>query len=92
MILSGFILTRILLGKQIDYRSFVYNRVLRIYPLYPVMLFVAAFSGGRHIDPKSYIALVSPVGNVVLPKFPHIWTIAVEFQFYFDLPISSEIF
>jgi peptidoglycan/LPS O-acetylase OafA/YrhL len=92
MVLSGFIMARIAMGKQINYRSFIYNRILRIYPLYLVMIFVAAFSGGRHVDPISFIALVLPIanlGNVVLPKFPHIWTIAVEFQFYLAFPFIA---
>ncbi|MFM0031179.1 acyltransferase [Paraburkholderia madseniana] len=95
MILSGFILTRISIGKEINYRSFVFNRVLRIYPLYIVMLFIAAFSGGRHMDFVSLLALLSPVGNlgnVILPKFPHIWTIAVEFQFYLIFPFIIGFF
>jgi peptidoglycan/LPS O-acetylase OafA/YrhL len=95
MILSGFILTRISLGQQIDYKAFIYNRVLRIYPLYLTMVFIAAFSGGRHIDPISFIALISPVGNlgnVMLPKFPHMWTISVEFQFYLIFPFVMAFF
>lgn len=89
MVLSGFILTRISVGKQIDYKSFITNRILRIYPLYLLMLLVAAYSGGRHMDILSMLALVLPIGvvaGVTLPKFPHIWTIAVEFQFYLAFP------
>lgn len=50
MVLSGFILTTICFGKEIDYRSFVFNRFLRIYPLYILFVFAAVFSGGRGVD------------------------------------------
>jgi peptidoglycan/LPS O-acetylase OafA/YrhL len=95
MVLSGFILTRIAFGKQIDYKSFIYNRILRIYPLYTLMVFIAAFSAGRHMDFVSFVALMSPMGNmgnVYLEKFPHIWTVAVEFQFYLIFPFIVRFF
>src|ERR671912_2212734 len=63
MVLSGFILTRICLHKEIDYRSFLFNRLLRIYPLYILIVFAAASSGGRSMGFGSFIALTSLMGN-----------------------------
>lgn len=90
MVLSGFILTRIAYGKEIDYRSFVYNRLLRIYPLYLTAVLVIAYSGNRNTDFLSLLQMLTPFANagaiLGASKFPHIWTIAVEFQFYLAFP------
>lgn len=89
MVLSGFILTNICLDKEVSYRSFVFNRFLRIYPLYIFVVFIAAFSGGRQVPFISFLALATFMGNmnsVILPKYPHIWTLMVEFQFYLIFP------
>jgi peptidoglycan/LPS O-acetylase OafA/YrhL len=89
MVLSGFILTRISLGKEIIYRQFLYNRLLRIYPLYVFAVAIAAYTAGRHMDFISIVSMLSTVGivaNVNLPRFQQIWTIAVEFQFYLIFP------
>ena len=95
MVLSGFIFTIICLGKEIDYKSFVFNRLLRIYPLYIFFVFVAIFSGGRRVDFTSFLALATFMGNlggVKLTKFQHIWTIMVEFQFYLIFPFIVGFF
>lgn len=90
MVLSGFILTIISFGKDIDYKKFVYNRFIRIYPLYLTMIFIAAYASNRTVDFSQLIQLISPLANIghVMgsTKFPHLWTIAVEFQFYLIFP------
>lgn len=89
MVLSGFILTRISLGKQISYGSFLYNRLVRIYPLYVFAIVVTAYTGSRNMDFLSIMSMLSTVGVVAgvnVPKFQQIWTIAVEFQFYLIFP------
>ena len=90
MVLSGFILTSICLGREMEYRGFVVNRLLRIYPLYIVAVFVAAFAFDRQMDPVSFLAMASFLGNlghVEAPHFPHLWTIMVEMQFYLLFPL-----
>lgn len=90
MVLSGFILTRISLGKEIRYGSFLYNRLLRIYPLYVFAIVAAAYTGGRHMDPLSLVSMllgIGVVGGVTLPKFGQMWTVAVECQFYLIFPL-----
>ncbi len=90
MVLSGFILTSICQGREVEYRAFVVNRLLRLYPLYIVAVFVAAFGFGREVDPISFLALAFFLGNlgeVKLPHFPHLWTIMIEFQFYLVFPL-----
>jgi peptidoglycan/LPS O-acetylase OafA/YrhL len=89
MVLSGFILSKIAIDNDISYKPFIVNRILRIYPLYILALAVAVYTGGRHMDFISIVSMLSTVGlvaNVNLPKFPQIWTIAVEFQFYLIFP------
>ncbi|WP_083743181.1 acyltransferase [Pseudomonas sp. KK4] len=90
MVLSGFILTVIASGKELDYKKFVYNRFIRIYPLYLTMIFLAAYASNRTVDFLQFLQLISPVANVGhfmgSTKFPHLWTIAVEFQFYLIFP------
>ena len=91
MVLSGFILTIIAYGKELDYRKFVYNRFIRIYPLYLTMIFIAAYASNRTVDFLQFLQLISPLANVGhfmgSIKFPHLWTIAVEFQFYLIFPL-----
>jgi peptidoglycan/LPS O-acetylase OafA/YrhL len=90
MVLSGFILTIIAFGKELDYKKFVYNRFIRIYPLYLTMIFIAAYASNRTVDFVQFLQLMSPIANVGhfmgSIKFPHLWTIAVEFQFYLIFP------
>lgn len=89
MVLSGFILTHISMGREINYRHFIYNRFLRIYPLYVFVLFVDAYSNNRAMDFFSFIQYLAPFNNLHgqhLPKFAQMWTIAVEFQFYLIFP------
>ncbi|HEV7456651.1 MAG TPA: acyltransferase [Roseococcus sp.] len=90
MVLTGFILTSICLGREVRYRAFLMNRLLRIYPLYIVAVCIAAFAFGRQVDALSFVALATFLGNlsdVKLPHFPHLWTIMVEFQFYLLFPL-----
>lgn len=90
MVLTGFILTSICLGREVQYRAFLMNRLLRIYPLYIVAVCIAAFAFGRQVDALSFVALATFLGNlsdVKLPHFPHLWTIMVEFQFYLLFPL-----
>jgi len=95
MVISGFILTQISLNREVVYRSFLFNRFLRIYPLYILFIFAEAFSGGRRVDFTSFIALATFMGNlggVATAKFPHVWTIMVEFQFYLIFPFLVRFF
>ena len=89
MVLSGFIFMHISFGKQISYKRFLYNRFVRIYPLFLFVLFIDAYSNHRSMTFLSFLQFVTPVGNLhadQLPKFGQMWTVAVEFQFYLIFP------
>lgn len=91
MVLSGFIFTYGTFGAQIRYGDFIYNRVLRIFPLF-VLIYVV----GIYAFPQSYsfVGLLQGLllqgnlpGSAYIEPFTALfWTIAVEFQFYLLFP------
>src|SRR4051812_37332167 len=91
MVLSGFILTTGSLGRDIDYKSFVRNRLLRVGPLYLLVLIAAlAFSGSRFSlmgavqTTLGFATFNGGFTGGALDKV--LWTIGVELQFYFLFP------
>jgi peptidoglycan/LPS O-acetylase OafA/YrhL/alpha-beta hydrolase superfamily lysophospholipase len=99
-VLSGYLITGILLDTRraaTYYRSFFVRRVLRIFPLYYGVLFVAfaiipwivtvpAGYGDHQIWLWTYLAnYVGPFGYDE-PAFPHFWSLCVEEQFYLVWP------
>ncbi|WP_199423602.1 acyltransferase family protein [Actinotalea solisilvae] len=91
MVLSGFIFTIGTLGKDIAYGPFLRNRVLRIYPLYLVLLFVGLTAASQQFDLMLFLRALLPlssfgpvaVGGVWGAMF---WAVAVELQFYLLFP------
>jgi peptidoglycan/LPS O-acetylase OafA/YrhL len=100
-VLSGFLITGILLDTRESpdyYRSFFVRRVLRIFPLYYGVLFVAfAIVPLLAAVPLGYgqhqIWLWTYLSNYVAPfgrsesSFPHFWSLCVEEQFYLAWPL-----
>ena len=91
MVLSGFIFTFGARGSEIGYWAFMRNRVLRIFPLYLLLLVV-----GIYVYPQNFSlgGLFQDVGFMAnLPGIMQLdpfgamfWAIAIEFQFYFVFP------
>ena len=91
MVLSGFIFTRAALGHTIRYGAFIRNRLLRIYPLFVLLLVT-----GVHAKPETFVLgpfLQTLLLGANLPgrlEVGHIsvmfWAIAVECQFYLLFP------
>lgn len=82
--ISGFIFEYLCYNKEIIYSRFIYNRVLRIFPLFLVFSLLATYISGS-FKPEDVVfnmlTLLNPTG---LPSVG--WTVAVEFQFYFIFP------
>jgi peptidoglycan/LPS O-acetylase OafA/YrhL len=104
-VLSGFLITGILLdsrGAPSYYRSFFARRVLRIFPLYYVVLAVTFIAiplvTGRQPAGYQHQAWlwtylsnwVGPLGLSVA-AFPHFWSLAVEEQFYLVWPFVVRV-
>jgi peptidoglycan/LPS O-acetylase OafA/YrhL len=88
MTLSGYLFAKLLDGKNINYASFIWNRVLRLLPLLVVVLLIVGvrdyFAGGFNI--VDYLENIAK--GLIFPTLPNgAWSITVEFHFYLLLPI-----
>ncbi|MEZ5420751.1 MAG: acyltransferase [Vicinamibacterales bacterium] len=90
MVLSGFIFTYGAFGKHLDYRAFVTNRVLRIYPLFVVVLMAGVAFYPQQFDPGRLLTSLFLFANVAPldlgPMSGMFWAISVECQFYLLFP------
>jgi peptidoglycan/LPS O-acetylase OafA/YrhL len=96
--LSGFLFMRIALvqaqhGRQIDYRAFVRNRMLRILPLYLTVFLVATSIGRDRFAPQDLLYLFAsnlghaPTSGTVVTGAA--WTISLECTFYLLFPFLA---
>jgi peptidoglycan/LPS O-acetylase OafA/YrhL len=106
-VLSGFVITRILLNNKSDenfFRSFYKRRALRIFPLYYLYLIVhfyvlpAIIGSGPNLDLGKQIPVFFYLQNMSwLTGYPsngpgHFWSLAVEEHFYLLWPLFIWIF
>lgn len=91
IVLSGFIFTYGAIGKKINYKGFITNRFLRIYPLYLTLILVALAANPKAFDLLSLLAMILPLADFkaleVGPLTAMVWAIGVEFQFYLLFPL-----
>lgn len=97
LVLTGFLFTLIsgCGSKEIKYSGYIYNRVLRIFPLVIFLVFVVLCVSRATSSPLDIFRLLTLQlntghpwtgwGHNFYPSGP-IWTIAVEFQFYLIFP------
>jgi len=100
LVLSGFLFCVISKAgeKPIKYKSFLKNRVLRIFPLLTFVFFIAIAVESNSSSPMDIFRLLTLQLNtglgaekwlngnqIILP----LWTIAVEFQFYLIFPFIA---
>jgi peptidoglycan/LPS O-acetylase OafA/YrhL len=100
-VLSGVLLTTVIIdarGTEHRYRNFLARRALRILPLYLAYLGVAIVAtflfAGRHLQniwvfalflQNTFLTAASKTGSL-LPMY-HLWTLAVQDQFYILWPL-----
>lgn len=87
MTLSGYLFSKLLDGKSIDYKNFIWNRALRLLPLLVVVIIIAGAK--NHLDGKNLYGYAHSVARGVLfPTLPNGgWSITVEFHYYIILPL-----
>lgn len=100
LFLSGFLFCVIsgFGSKKIKYTGFVYNRILRIFPLMIFLAFIVIAVNRQNSTPMDILRILTlqlntghPFtgwGHEFFPSGP-IWTVAVEFQFYLLFPFFA---
>lgn len=84
--------------KKIQYKGFIYNRILRIFPMMVLMAFIVITVNRAGSTPMDIFRILTLQlntghsytgwGHEFYPSGP-IWTIAVEFQFYLLFPFLA---
>jgi peptidoglycan/LPS O-acetylase OafA/YrhL len=89
-VISGFLFTwGGLQVDRFDWRKFYTNRVLRIYPLYVLVLLAVVCLGYGQIDLGGFVQRLVGFGNLMPGHNDFdivLWTISVELQFYMLFP------
>ena len=87
MTLSGYLFAKLLDGKSIDYRAFIWNRALRLLPLLVVVILIVGFS--KFVNSQSLSSYTHSIAKGSLfPSLPNGgWSITVEFHYYLILPL-----
>jgi len=103
-VLSGFLITKILLTNKDKYeaenknkssliKSFYIRRILRIFPIYYLVVFATAainYQYAQELFPwlaTFTINIYQSIENIKVGDFNHFWSLAVEEQFYLFWPL-----
>lgn len=100
-VLSGFLITRILLQQKLKqgyFKQFYLKRALRIFPLYYLFLLICFFIlpllNNAVLPPFSqtwyyyfYLQNIAMTFDWKLATMPHLWSLAVEEHFYLFWPV-----
>jgi peptidoglycan/LPS O-acetylase OafA/YrhL len=96
-VISGFLFTYGAAGKEFNAAGFWFNRFLRIYPLFLLLNFLAAYIYPERFQPSAFFLTMVGLANVEggilnTPLSTQFWTIAVECQFYALFPLLLWLF
>lgn len=91
MTLSGYLFAKLLDGKSINYWAFLWNRVLRIAPLFAVVFLIIGiqmFNDGEHIRTIIHSIVSDIAHGLIYPDLPNGgWSITTEFHYYAVIPL-----
>lgn len=88
MTLSGYLFTKLLDGRSIDYLPFIGNRIIRLLPLLIVVVLLVGIEHAVTGSMPIHDYALSVAKGVVAPSLPNGgWSITVEFHFYLLLPL-----
>jgi peptidoglycan/LPS O-acetylase OafA/YrhL len=95
-VLSGFLFMLIALNGAIHYKKFIYNRFVRVFPLFLVFFMLAVTLGRDDFQATDIFYVVftnlgSPPTSDFFVTGPA-WTISVEFSFYLLFPFIAASF
>ncbi len=94
MTLSGYLFAKLLDGRKIVYRQFLWNRVLRLAPLMLAVILVnlVMLMVNDATPPQIAEFARSVVKGAIFPSLPNGgWSITIEFHFYLLLPVLLAI-
>jgi peptidoglycan/LPS O-acetylase OafA/YrhL len=96
MVLSGFIFTVGTLGHGVSFPRFMGNRLLRIYPLFLLLIILGvAFSPGSFTSGGFFLTVLGlgnyPGGMSLGAISAMFWAVAIEMQFYLMFPLLNRI-
>lgn len=87
MTLSGYLFAKLLDGKAIDFRSFFWNRLLRLLPLLTIVIAIVGLQD-RIQGGSGLLYVIHTFYGLLYPTLPNGgWSITVEFHFYLLLPL-----
>ncbi|MCX7204926.1 MAG: acyltransferase [Proteobacteria bacterium] len=91
--LSGYLFMKIAISGNIDYRRFIFNRFLRIFPLFLLVFFLAISLGRNKFQPQDLLyVFISNIGKPATSDYfvtGAAWTISIEFTFYLIFPFLA---
>lgn len=87
MTLSGYLFAKLMDGKAISYAPFFWNRFIRLFPLFFVVLVIVGIrsvAAGQSVE--AYLAMLG--WGLIRPTLPNGgWSLTVEMHFYAVLPL-----
>lgn len=92
-VLSGFLFMLIAMKGPIHYKKFIYNRFMRVFPLFLVIFMLAVTLGRDEFQATDiFYLLFTNIGSPPTSDFfvtGPAWTISVEFSFYLLFPFIA---